>query len=328
MTNLTPTLLVALSESRSLGADIARAAGLALLPIEERQFEGGEFKLRPLASLRNRSIVVVQSLAGTAEAPVADRLVRLLFLLFGLRDAGAATTSALVPYLTFARKDRRTQPRDPVNTRYVAQMLEATGLARIMALDVHNPAAFDNSFRIPADHFTALPMFARQLCAAATRDMAVASPDIGGIKRAQLFGESLTQQTGRPVDVVFVEKRRARGVVSGGRVAGDVTGKSVVIIADLCATGGTLTHAAQALRAAGATAITVAFTHAPLAAGLNTVLSCGDIDQVLTTDSVGDIAAGVPPGVAHKLALLPVAPLFAEALRRVERGEPVTPLFM
>src|SRR6185312_3499544 len=106
-------------------------------------------------------------LAGTQPAPSSERLLKLLFLLHGLKDAGVTRCTALLPYMTFARKDRRTQVRDPVNSRYVAQLLESAGVDRVMTLDVHNPAALDNSFRVPVDHLSALPMmvdhFAREL---------------------------------------------------------------------------------------------------------------------------------------------------------------------
>ena len=155
----------------------------------------GEFKLRPLVSVRDRTVFVVQSLAGSADAPVAQRLIRLLFLLFGLRDAGASRLIALVPYLSFARKDMRTQPRDPVTTRHVAQLLESAGVDRLVALDVHNSAALDNAFRIPVDHLSAIPMFVRHFAEhMPAGEIAVASPDVGGIKRVQFFRELLQSE--------------------------------------------------------------------------------------------------------------------------------------
>src|SRR5207245_3688802 len=137
---------------------------------------------------------------------------------------------ALVPYLAFARKDRRTKPRDPVYTRYVAQLLEAATTDRFVALDVHNAAALDNAFRIPVDHLSALPMMAAH-CSQhiAAGEVAVASPDIGGIKRAQLFRELLERRLGRNVELVFIEKRRSDGVVSGGAVVGHTAGRTVIV---------------------------------------------------------------------------------------------------
>jgi ribose-phosphate pyrophosphokinase len=327
MSESSANLLFALSESRGLGADIARLASIELAPLEERPFEEGEFKLRPLVSVRDRTVFVLETLAGTADAPVAQRLVRLLFLLFGLRDAGAARTIALVPYLSYARKDRRTQLRDPVNTRYVAQLLEATGFARLVALDVHNPAALDNAFRTPVDHLSALPMFvdhfARRLQGA---DLVVASPDVGGIKRVQVFREMLVQRLGRDIDVAFVEKRRAGGVVSGGAVAGGVAGRTAIVLDDLCATGGTLIRAAAALLEAGATAVHVAVTHAPLAKGLAAIVAAPGIAGIVITDSVGTALHAKAPSDRDKLTVLAVAPLFAEAVARIIGRIPLAPL--
>jgi ribose-phosphate pyrophosphokinase len=320
--------LIALPESHPLAAAVAAEDDLPLIRLEERRFEGGEFKLRPLDSVRGRTVFVLQSLAGTGDSPVCERLLRLLFLLQGLRDAGAGATVAVLPYLAFARKDRRTQVRDPVSSRYVAQLLEAAGVAQVIALDVHNPAAFDNAFRIPTVHLTALPMmvdhFARQAPASA---FAVVSPDIGGIKRAQIFRELLAARTGREVELAFIEKRRARGVVVTGMLVGEVAGRAVVLIDDLCATGGTLIRAAKICHSAGADVIHAAVAHAPLAAGLGSLLAAEAIATVVVTDSTGidSVAERVPPTAAKQVTLR-IAPLLALTLRRLLAGDPLAPL--
>ncbi|MBL8199949.1 MAG: ribose-phosphate pyrophosphokinase [Chromatiales bacterium] len=320
----------ALGESGELGARVALDAGMALAPLEERRFEGGEFKLRPLESVRGRTAFVLESLAGTEEYPVAERLVRLLFLLGVLRDAGAVRRVAVIPYLAFARKERRTQVRDPVNTRYVAQLLEASGADQLVTLDVHNPAALDNAFRIPVDHLSALPMMADHY---ATRSgvgpLVVMSPDVGGIKRAQLFRELLEERLGRTVELAFVEKRRALDVVSGGTVVGMGGDQpTVIVLDDLCATGGTLIRAANICRDAGAAAVHVAVTHAPLRQGVDALLQAEAIDRIVVTDSVG--APWVPPESSAprdgKLVSLPVAPLLGQALGRLVSGRPLAPL--
>lgn len=325
-----PPCLFALSESRELGSAVCRDAGLALAALEERRFEGGEFKLRPLESVRGRTTFVLQSLAGSAAASPSERLVRLLFLLAGLRDAGAARRIVLVPYLAFARKDRRTQPRDPVSSRYVAELLEAAGADQLIALDVHNPAALDNAFRIPTDHLSALPMFAAHFAAQLrSGKVAVASPDVGGIKRAQIFRELLEERLGRAVPLAFVEKRRAGGVVSGGALLGAATERcAVIVLDDLCATGGTLIRAADALRAAGAAAVHVAVTHAPLAAGIRALEDAAAISGIVVTDSVAEpLHDGRPSsGASGKLCVLPVAALLGTAVRRLLAGQPLAPL--
>jgi ribose-phosphate pyrophosphokinase len=320
-------LLFALSESRALGVEIGRRAGVELAPLEERGFEEGEFKLRPLVSVRDRTVFVLQTLAGCAEVSVAQRLIRLLFLLFGLRDAGASKLIALVPYLSYARKDRRTQPRDPVNTRYVAQLLESTGLDRLVALDVHNPTALDNAFRIPVDHLSAIPMFVRHFAEhLPSGGIAVASPDVGGIKRVQIFRELLQSQLEREIDLVFIEKRRTGGVVSGGAVVGEVTGRTVIVLDDLCASGGTLLRAATSLREAGAAAVHVAFTHAPLPRGLAALAAADCISEAVLTDSVGSGLRVEGSSGAGRLTVLPIAPLFGDAVARMLAGAPLVPL--
>jgi ribose-phosphate pyrophosphokinase len=320
--------LFALSESQELALSIATSAGLSVAALEERRFESGEFKLRPLESVRDRTVFVIESLAGDPAMPTTERLVRLLFLLSGLKDAGARCRIALVPYLAFARKERRTQLRDPVNTRYVAQLLEATGLDRLMALDVHNPASLDNAFRIPVDHLSAMPMmvdhFARQLAAV---PLTVVSPDVGGIKRAQLFRELLQRRIDREVEMAFIEKRRALDVVSSGALVGDVSRRNVIVIDDLCASGGTLTRAADMCRRAGAPAVHAAVTHAPLPAGLAALRGAGSLASVVVTDSVGPgPAAAALSGGATPLTVLAVGPLFGQALHRMLDGKPLAPL--
>lgn len=315
-----------LSECRDLATACCSAAGLSLSPVEERPFEGGEFKLRPLVSVRDRPVFVLESLANGGQLSPADRLVRLLFLLANLRDAGARSRTAIVPYLAYARKDRRTQLRDPVNTRYVAELLEAAGMTHLIALDVHNPAALDNAFRIPVDHLSALPMmcdlYSRRL---SSGEPVVVSPDVGGVKRAQLFQELLEVRLGRPVELAFVEKRRAPGKVTSGRLIGNVEGRHALIVDDLCATGGTLIRAAERCRAAGSASVHVAVTHAPLPEGLENLASCPSIDGIVATDSAG-VAVARSSQLQVKLTTLSIAPLLGMAVRRIHEGKPVAPL--
>ncbi len=321
------TLIFAPGESAALGSEIARFAGLSLAALEERHFESGEFKLRPLVTVRDRASCVIQSLAATESAGVADRFVRLLFLLSVLRDAGACERIAIVPYLAYARKDRRTQVRDPVHTRYAAQQLEAAGLTRLVALDVHNPAALDNAFRVPVDHLSALPLFAAHLAPTLQEvPVTVASPDVGGIKRVQLFREHLERCIGHAVDLAFMEKRRVAGTVSGEALVGPVGQRHVIVLDDLCASGATLMRAARVAARAGAASVTAVVTHAAYRAGVEALIGCPEISRIVLTDSTQQSwhASLAPP--EGRVELLSVAPLLGAALGRIARSASMAPL--
>jgi len=141
-------MLFALDATRAYGEAIARELGITLSAHEEREFEDGEHKTRPLVNVRGRDVYVIQSLYADAKQSGNDKFVRLLFFLGALRDASACRLTAIVPYLAYARKDRKSKARDPVTTRYVATLFEAVGTDCVVTLDVHNLAAFQNAFSL------------------------------------------------------------------------------------------------------------------------------------------------------------------------------------
>src|SRR3970282_626414 len=152
--------------------------------------------------MRGTDVVVVHSLYAEPGQSANDKLCRLLFFLATMRDHGAARVTAVAPYLCYARKDRRTKPHDPVATRYLARLFEASGVDRVLTLDVHNPAAFENAFRCQAEQLEAHPLFAAHLAPALqNHEVTVLSPDAGGLKRADAFRGSLALVLDRPVGV-------------------------------------------------------------------------------------------------------------------------------
>lgn len=180
--------LFAAVTSQAFAERVASNLGLPLAPLEERDFEDGEHKSRPLGSVRGHDVYVLESLVSDRLRQVNDKHVRLLFLIGALKDAGAARVTVVAPYLCYARKDRRTKSRDPVATRYVAALFEAVGTDRMVTLDVHNPAAYQNAFRIPAEHLEARALLVARLHGL-SGDVALVSPDLGGLKRADAFRE-------------------------------------------------------------------------------------------------------------------------------------------
>lgn len=312
--------LFAPNASRDFGLEVAAVLDVPLARHEERDFEDGEHKIRPLENVRGSDVYVVHSLYGEAAQSVNDKLVRLLCFLGALKDASAARVTAVMPYLCYARKDRRSKPRDPVSTRYVAAMLEAVGTDHVITLDVHNVAAYENAFRIPADHLEAKQLFVDYF-EPLVRDsqIAVVSPDVGGVKRADAFAESLEVRLGHTVARAFMEKRRSAGVVSGEAVVGDVAGRQAIIIDDLVSSGTTLTRAVSACRARGATRIYAAATHGLFAATAGELLSNPDLESLAVTDTVPPFRLDAQL-VKEKLRVISCAPLFAEAIRRMHTG--------
>ena len=190
-------LLFAPLASRAFGERVAACLGVPLAPLEERDYEGGEHKSRPLVSVRGRVVYVIQSLSGDEAGSANDRLCRILFLVAALKDAGAARVTACLPYIAYSRKDRRTKERDPVNSRYIAQLLEAVGVDHVMVMDVHNVAAFENAFRCSVDLLEAAPLLADKVVEqAGGHPVTIVSPDFGGAKRAQRVQELVAVRLG------------------------------------------------------------------------------------------------------------------------------------
>ena len=312
--------LFALRDTADLGKAVAQALGRELAPHEEREFEDGEHKARPLEAVRGADVYVVQSLHGGPIASANDKLCRLLFFVGALKDAGAERVTAIAPYLCYARKDRRTKPNDPVTTRYVASLFEAVGTDAIVTLEVHNPSAFENAFRCQSVALTSAPLFVER-CKAPYRDrICVVSPDPGGVKRAELFRESLQDSVGRPVEKGFVDKHRSAGVVSGDLFVGDAAGATVLIVDDLISTGNTLLRAARAARKAGAERVIALVTHGLFMPGAQEVIADAAIDRFVVTDSVPPFRLDMGK-VQNKIDILSAAPLLAETITRLHEGQ-------
>jgi ribose-phosphate pyrophosphokinase len=318
--------LFALSETGPLGAAVAAHLDTALARLEERAFEDGEHKARPLESVRGRDCYILQSTDGGPKFSPNDKLVRLLFLAATLKENGADRVSAVIPYLAYARKDRQTKTRDPVTTRYVAQVMEAAGIDRVVALEAHNIVAFQNAFRKPTIHLDARALFMkRALDLAGDGPVVVASPDPGGVKRAQLFREMFERRLGRPVGHALIDKRRSGGVVSGDLLAGEVKEATVIVIDDLVASGGTLSRAAARCLEEGARAVYAFAAHGLFVGGADQALSDSKLAKLLVSDSV-------PPHrlsqrtLKERVEIVTAAPLLAGAVRICHEGGSISAL--
>lgn len=320
--------LFALNGSTELGEQIATTMGCMLAAQEERSFEDGEHKTRPLDRVAGCDVYVVHSLHGGPVESPNDKLCRLLFFIGALKDAGAASVTAVTPYLCYARKDRRTKENDPVTMRYLASLFEAVGTSRIVTLDVHNEAAFENAFRCPSIALTSAPLLIEKIKSiAGDRPIAVVSPDLGGGKRADLLREALEKALQKPVGKAFVEKHRSSGRVSGDLFAGEVADAFCVVVDDLVSSGGTLVRAARAARAHGAGSVIACVAHGLFMPGAETALADLSIDRIIATDTVPSFRLPQGPVLA-KLEVISAAPLLAEAIRRLHQNESLADLLM
>jgi ribose-phosphate pyrophosphokinase len=319
--------LFALQGTTQLAASIAQNLGERLAQHEERDFEDGEHKSRPLESVAGADVYVIHSLYGGPVQSANDKLCRLLFFIGALKDGGARRVTAVVPYLCYARKDRRTKPYDPVTTRYVAGMFESVGTDAIVTLEVHNPAAFENAFRCRSITLTAAPIFVDYLRQHERGQLCVVSPDTGGAKRAELFREALEAALMRPVGKAFADKHRSGGVVSGDIFVGDAEGARALIIDDLISSGTTLLRAGQAAQRAGARSVLAFVAHALLMQGSEEAVTHPVLERLVTTDSVPPFRAKPGP-MLNKIEVLSCAPLLAEAIRRLHEERSLSDLLV
>src|SRR5512139_1195179 len=320
--------LFALNGTRELGEKIGASLGCRLTAHEERSFEDGEHKIRPLDAVAGCDVHVVHCLHGGPDESPNDKLCKLLFFIGALKDAGAARVTAVTPYLCYARKDRRTKANDPVTIRYLAALFEAVGIDAIVTLDVHNEAAFENAFRCRSVALTTAPLLVEKIGAiAGDRPLCVVSPDLGGGKRADVLREALERSLQRPIGKAFVEKHRSSGRVSGDLFAGDAEGALCIVVDDLVSTGGTLVRAAKAARNHGAREVIACVAHGLFMPGAETALADPSIDRIIVTDTVPPFRLPHGPVLA-KLDQISAAPLLAGAIRKLHQDEPLADLLM
>jgi len=319
-------ILFALGASTPYGTRVAQHLGVPLAPHEERDFEDGQHKIRSLVSVRGRDTFVLHSLHGDDERSVNDKLCRLLFFLGSLRDAAAATVTAVIPFLCYSRKDRKTKSRDPITTRYVAAMFEAVQVDRVVTLDVHNLAAFQNAFRCRTEHLEALSLFASHFAAVlGDESAAIVSPDLGGIKRAEALRGSLAGLLGRPLGAAVVEKYRSQDVVRGETLTGDVEGCTAILIDDMISSGGTIARAARACRAAGARSVWAAASHGVFTSAANEALAEEALERVIILDTIRPDR--LDPGLRQsKVELLDASHLFSDAISALHSGGSIVEL--
>lgn len=299
--------------SAGLGAAVCETLGVRPTAYECIRFPDGETRIDIQQSVRACDVYVVQS----TSPPVAQHVMELLLIADACRRAGAARLTAVIPYLGYARQERRTQ-RQALGGRVMADIIGTGHFERLMLIDAHT-AAIEGFFGIPVEHLTAVPLLAAAVAPAMHGHSVVVAPDLGAVKRAREYGRRL----GLPVAVVH--KTRLDGeTVEAHEVIGDVRGKVPLIVDDMLSTGATLAAAIGALTAAGAVEpMTVAVTHALLAGRARDILATLPIARLIVADTVP-----LEPPAVPLLECTSVAPLIATAIRRDHRHESLADLRM
>ena len=299
-----------------MAEEIATDLGTTLGAAHVGRFSDGEVTVEIQQNVRARDVFVVQSTC----APTNDNLMELLIMVDALKRASAERISAVIPYFGYARQDRRPRSaRVPITAKVVANMLQAVGVSRVLTMDLHADQ-IQGFFDIPVDNIYASPVLLGDLRQKNYTDLMVVSPDVGGVVRAR----ALAKQLG--CDMAIIDKRRPKANVSEVmHVIGDIEGRNCVIMDDMIDTAGTLVKAAEVLKERGARKVYAYCTHPVFSGPAIERLSQGDaLDEVVITNT---IPLNPAAKACSKIRQLSVAPLFAETIQRIARGESVMSLF-
>ncbi|NIP96274.1 MAG: ribose-phosphate pyrophosphokinase [Akkermansiaceae bacterium] len=301
-----------------LAEGIADRIGTSLAEAEVTAFPDGETYVKINENIRRQDVFIIQPTCP----PTNHNLMELLIMVDAVRRASAERITAVLPFFGYARQDRKDKPRVPITAKLVANLIEAAGVDRVLTMDLHAPQV-QGFFDIPVDHLYAKPVLLKHLRdqghGQGPENLAVVSPDVGGVKMARSYADALG------AGLAIVAKQRISATkVEPMRLIGEVDGRDAILVDDMTETAGTLCAAAEVLRGAGARRILAGVSHAVLGdLGCERIMK-SDIDEVITTDSTPP----PPPGCASKVTSVSVAGLLAEAiLQRIHNGKSVSSLF-
>ena len=293
--------------TKYLAEKICLSLGCLLGELQITKFSDGEFAVSYEESIRGRDIFLVQS-----TFPNSDNLMELLLMIDAAKRASARTINAVIPYFGWARQDRKDKPRVSIGAKLVADLLSVAGVDRVITMDLHADQ-IQGFFDVPVDHLYASNVILPYLQSLELEDLVIASPDVGGSKRANTYAKYL----GCPL--VLCNKTRARAnVVATMQIIGDVEGKNVVIIDDMVDTAGTITKAADIMKASGAKSVRACASHCVMSGPASDRVQESALEEIVFTDSIPYTQR------CAKVKQLSVADLFAETIRRVINNESIS----
>ena len=300
-----------------LAQAVARELKLTMGKAFVGRFSDGEIQVEIQENVRGKNVVVIQSTC----APTNDNLMELMIMIDALKRASAGRITAVIPYFGYARQDRRPRSaRVAISARIIANMLQSVaGIERVLTMDLHADQ-IQGFFDIPVDNIYASPVLLADLEAQKTqKDLIIVSPDIGGVVRARAMAKQLG------TDLAIIDKRRPKANVSEVmHLIGEVEGRHCVIMDDIIDTGGTLCKAAEALKERGAKGVTAYCTHAVLSGGAVARIAASELDELVVTDTIPLTPEAMK---VAKIRQLTVAPLLAETLSRISKGDSVMSMF-
>ena len=310
----TPVKLFAGTESKYLAEKIAQEYGQDLASIDIQRFKDGEFQPIIRESVRGDHVFFIQS----TFAP-SDNLMELLLMIDAAKRASAGYICAVIPYYGMARQDRKDKPRVAIGAKLVADLLTAAGADRIVTMDLH-AAQIQGFFDIPFDHLESTPIFYEYLLNLGLDNLVIASPDIGGSKRARNYAQYLK------TDFVICDKSRSKAnEIDTITIIGDVEGKNVVLVDDMIDTGGTICRAANLMLEKGALSVRAMCTHPILSGDAVDKIENSDLEELVVTDT---LPLKHDSKESKKIKILTVAPLFATAIRNTHEHKSINSLFI
>jgi ribose-phosphate pyrophosphokinase len=307
--------LVTGNANRALSEAIASYLELPLTDCTVKRFADNEVYVEIHENVRGEDVFILQP----TSYPANDNLMELLILTDALRRSSARRITAVLPYFGYARQDRKSTPRTPISAKLVANLITASGVNRVITLDLH-AAQIQGFFDIPTDNLYAAPVMTRDIMEHYdTGRLMIVSPDVGGVARARATAQRLG------VNLAIVDKRRPRpGVSEVMNIIGDVAGQSCVLIDDIVDSGGTLVNAADALLKAGAREVSAYITHGVLSEGAPARIAASKLKELVVTDSIAE-TDGVRS--APNIRRISIAPLIGEAIARTASEQSVSSLF-
>jgi ribose-phosphate pyrophosphokinase len=303
------------NSNRPLAEAISAYLNLPLTSASVRRFSDMEVFVEINENVRGEDVFVIQS----TSFPANDNLMELLVCFDALKRASARRTTAVIPYYGYARQDRKSGSRTPISAKLVANLITIAGADRVLTLDLH-AGQIQGFFDIPTDNLYAAPVLTKDIERKYGRgDLVIVSPDVGGVLRARAIARRLD------ADLAIIDKRRERaGVSEVMNIIGDVAGRRCVLVDDIVDSAGTLCNAAVALKGAGAKSVAAYVTHGVLSGGAVARVSASPLEELVITDS---IMATEAVRVSQNVRQLTIAPLMAEAMRRISEERSVSSLF-